>query len=143
MSSSTVSEYNSSIQIEGMTHSAVIRYFETLNAQNFKETASLFSSEGVLEAPFEDPIKGQAAIAEYLEAEAIGMRLEPNKGESQTLENQNLQIQVFGKVYTRLFSVNVGWQFIINPQDHIEVATIKLLASPAELLSIRPNMGNK
>ena len=68
------------------------------------------------------------------------MRLEPKKGESQTLENQNLQVQVFGKVYTRLFSINIGWQFILNPQDEIEVATIKLLASPAELLSIRPSL---
>ncbi len=68
------------------------------------------------------------------------MRLEPKKGESQTLENQNIQVQVFGKVYARLFSINVGWLFILSPQDKIKVATIKLLASPSELLSIRPSI---
>ncbi|MGB3533539.1 MAG: ketosteroid isomerase family protein [Microcoleaceae cyanobacterium] len=142
MSSSSISQSDCSIQIEGITNASVIRYFETLNAGQFQATASLFSLSGVLEAPFEDAIQGQAAIATYLESEAAGMRLEPKKGESQTLENKNLQIQVFGKVHTRLFSINVGWQFIINPQHEIEVATIKLLASPAELLSIRPAMGN-
>ena len=63
MSSSTLSDSSYSINIEGITNSLIIRYFETLNAGEFKETASLFSSEGVLEAPFEEGIKGQEAIA--------------------------------------------------------------------------------
>jgi hypothetical protein len=143
MSSSQLSQSHNSINIEGINNPSVIRYFETINAGNFQETAALFSSNGILEAPFEEGIKGQEAIATYLDSEATGIRLEPQKGDSQTLENQNLQVQVFGKVYARLFSINVGWQFILNSQNEIESATIKLLASPAELLSIRPAMGNK
>jgi len=139
MSSSGLSQSYDSLHVEGVTNPLIIRYFETINTGKFQETAALFSSNGVLEAPFEEGIKGQEAIASYLEAEATGMRLEPQKGDSQTLDNQNLQVQVFGKVSTRLFSINVGWQFILNSQQEIEVATIKLLASPAELLSIRKN----
>lgn len=115
----------------------VQRYFETLNSGDFEATANLFAADGVLNAPFEEPIVGRDAIALYLEAEAQGMQLEPQQAVIETLENGNLEIQVSGKVQTRLFGVKVGWLFLLNSGGEIGAVTVKLLASSQELLSLR------
>jgi hypothetical protein len=65
------------------------------------------------------------------------MQLKPQEGVSQTLENGQQQVQVFGKVKTPLFWVNVAWQFILNPNGEIAVVTVKLLASLQELLNFK------
>ena len=36
-----------------------------------------------------------------------------------------------------LFGVNVSWLFILNSQQQIVSTTVKLLASPQELLNLR------
>ena len=123
--------------IEGIAEPLVLRYFETLNAGDFEATASLFASQGELHPPFESPIVGPEAIASYLKAEAQGMKLNPRQGIAETLEDNHTQIQIKGKVQTPLFSVNVAWQFILNPQREILSVQVKLLASPQELLSLR------
>ena len=115
----------------------VHRYFETLNCGDFEATANLFAVDGVLNAPFEDPIVGRGAIALYLEAEAKGMQLEPQQAVIETLEDANIKIQVSGKVQTRLFGVKVGWLFILNSEGEIVAVTVKLLASTQELLNLR------
>ena len=115
----------------------VQRYFETLNCGDFEATANLFAAEGVLNAPFEDPIVGVGAIALYLEAEAQGMQLEPQQAIIETLEDGNLEIKVSGKVQTPLFGVKVGWLFVLNPLGEMVSVTVKLLASTQELLSLR------
>jgi len=65
------------------------------------------------------------------------MQLSPKTGSVEPQENEDTQIQVKGRVQTPLFSVNVGWIFILNPEQRISFARIKLLASPQELLSLR------
>ncbi|HLO48189.1 MAG TPA: nuclear transport factor 2 family protein [Kamptonema sp.] len=115
----------------------VQRYFETFNCADFDATANLFAPDGVLNAPFEDPIVGRGAIALYLKAEAKGMQLEPQQAIIETLENGHIQIQVSGKVQTQLFGVKVSWLFLLNLKGEIVAVTIKLLASPQELLSLR------
>ncbi len=125
------------LQIEGITQPQVLRYFETLNAGDFQETAALFAEDGILEAPFEDRLNGQEAIANYLQAEAQGMQLRPQEGISQTLDNGQQQIRVMGKVRTPLFWVNVAWQFILHPGGEIAVVTVKLLASLQELFNLQ------
>lgn len=138
MSSKTLSNNSiDTLSIEGVTQPQVAQYFQYLNAAKYQETAALFAENGILEAPFEESIVGREAIATYLEAEAKGMQLEPKRGESQVIENGKIQIQVLGKVNTPLFKVNVGWQFILNPNGEITVVTVKLLASLKELLKIR------
>jgi hypothetical protein len=42
-----------------ITETIIYRYFQTLNAGEFTETARLFSKEGVLIAPFEEEMRGQ------------------------------------------------------------------------------------
>jgi len=125
------------LTIEGITEPTIVSYFETLNAGEFEATSALFAADGAMHPPFESAIMGPAAIAAFLQQEAQGMKLEPREGIAQTLENEQTQVQVAGKVQTPLFGVNVSWLFILNQQREITTAKIKLLASPQELLNIR------
>ena len=128
----------SSIKIAGITKPTVMRYFETLNAGDFDATANLFASDGVLHAPFEEPIIGSSSIATYLKTEARGMQLQPQQGVSQILEDGNVEVQVSGRVQTSAFGINVAWLFLLNSDQKILSVTVKLLASPQELLNLRP-----
>ncbi|MFS8118615.1 MAG: nuclear transport factor 2 family protein [Microcoleus sp.] len=128
-----------SINIAGITKPAVLRYFETLNAGDFAATANLFAEDGVLHAPFEDPIIGKSSIGTYLKTEARGMQLEPQQGISQVLEDGLVEIQVSGRVQTSAFGINVAWLFLLNSHEEILSVTVKLLASPQELLNLRPD----
>ena len=125
-----------SITIDGIEESAITNYFATINQEKFDQTAALFAVNGELLAPFEQPIVGRKAIASYLSKEATGMKLLPKRGKSEPGEN-DLEIQVTGKVKTALFSVNVAWYFNLNQARQITSAKIKLLASPQELLGLK------
>ncbi|MGE5655373.1 MAG: ketosteroid isomerase family protein [Actinomycetota bacterium] len=116
---------------------AIERYFDTMNTHDFQATADLFAVDGVLNAPFEEPIVGRSAIATYLNAEAQGMQLYPREI-SQTQADNARYIQIRGQVKTSVFVVNVAWVFLLNSQQEIVSVTVKLLASPAELLNLRP-----
>lgn len=123
--------------IEGITEPVVLRYFETMNAGDYQATAALFAQTGVMHPPFEQPIEGREAIATYLETEAKGMQLLPREGIAEPIEDNQTQFQVTGKVQTSVFGVNVAWTFILNTEQEMVYAKIKLLASPQELLSLR------
>lgn len=124
-------------QIEGITETSVLRYFETLNAGEFEATAALFAEDGVMRPPFESDIVGTDAIAAYLKQEGQNIKAYPNTGIAEALENATIQVQVTGKAQTSWCSVNVLWLFILNQQRQISYTKIKLLASPQELLSLR------
>jgi hypothetical protein len=138
MTATTRPIITSSIKIAGITKPTVLRYFETLNAGDFEATANLFAEDGVLHAPFEEPIIGSSSIATYLKTEARGMQLEPQQGVSQILEDGNVEVQVSGRVQTSAFGINVAWLFLLNSDQKILSVTVKLLASPQELLNLRP-----
>lgn len=124
-------------QIEGITETSILRYFETLNAGEFEATAALFAVDGVMRPPFESDIVGTDAIVAYLKQEGQNIKAYPNAGIAETLENATIQVQVTGKAQTSWCSVNVLWLFILNQQREILYTRIKLLASPQELLSLR------
>ncbi len=126
-----------SLTIEGITEPTVLRYFETMNAGDFEATSALFAADGVLHPPFESGIIGPELIAAYLKQEAQGMKLEPRQGIGKTLDSEQMQFQVTGKVQTSWCGVNVSWLFGLNQQREIITATIKLLASPQELLGLQ------
>ncbi len=65
------------------------------------------------------------------------MQLLPREGIAESLEDDQTQFQVSGKVQTPLFGVNVSWIFVLSLEKEILYAKIKLLASPQELLSLR------
>jgi len=131
-------ETTSSIEltIEGISEPVIERYFETLNSADFQATAALFAAEGVMHPPFDEDQVGEEAIATYLKAEAKGMQFHPRQGISETLDGET-HYKVTGKVQTPVFSVNVNWFFVLNPQSEILSVKIKLLASPQELLGMR------
>ncbi|NEU78563.1 ketosteroid isomerase family protein [Nostoc sp. UIC 10630] len=124
-------------QIEGITETSVLRYFQTLNAGEFEATAALFAVDGVMRPPFESDIVGIDAITAYLKQEGQNVKAYPNTAIAETLETGEIQIQVAGKAQTSWCSVNVLWLFILNQQRQIFYTRIKLLASPQELLSLR------
>jgi hypothetical protein len=125
------------IQIEGITTPSIVRYFETMNAEQFPATAALFAPTGAMHPPFESPITGRDAIATYLQQEAQNMRLLPREGIIEPDEDEQHQIKVSGQVATPYFSVNVSWCFTINVAQEITYVRIKLLASPEELLKMQ------
>lgn len=125
------------IAIEGINEPTILSYFETLNAGEFQSTAALFAPDGVMYAPFESGIVGHEAIATYLQQEATGLKAEPREGIAEVQPDDLTKVQVSGKVQMPLFGVNVSWLFLLNPQQQITSITVKLLASPQELLSLR------
>ena len=125
------------LTIESITEPTVLRYFEMVNAGEFEATANLFAVDGTMHPPFESAVVGPQNIFAYLQQEARCMKLEPRQGISQTLENEHIQVQVTGKVQTSWCGVNVSWIFILNQKREILTTTIKLLASPQELLSLQ------
>ncbi|MTJ52808.1 nuclear transport factor 2 family protein [Anabaena sp. UHCC 0253] len=126
------------LQIKGVTEPNIVNYFTTLNAGEFTKTAALFAEDGVMNPPFESAIVGVDAIATYLEKEAQDIKAYPQQGISENLSDYQIQIQVTGKVETSWCGVNVLWLFILNQNKQIVDARIKLLASPQNLLSLRP-----
>jgi Nuclear transport factor 2 (NTF2) domain len=118
--------------------SVVERYFSTLNQAAFEETAALFAEAGALYPPFDQPVIGPIAIANYLDAEAQGMQVEPLQTRFSRSVDQLIQAEVTGRVQTALFSVNVAWTFVLNSEAQIEFVRVNLLASLQELLHLRP-----
>jgi hypothetical protein len=124
-------------EVTGITEPQLLRYFETLNAGEFLATANLFAAEGVMHPPFESAIVGPEAIAAYLEQEAKGIQAQPTEQKVEVLGETEKQVEIRGKVKTSVFKVNVAWLFILDNQEQIVSVTIKLLASPQELLKLR------
>lgn len=122
--------------IKGISAPAIIDYFATINQAEFIQTASLFTENGSLLAPLENPIVGREKIAAYLSKEAKGMKLLPQQGICE-IESDLQKYKVLGKVKTALFSVNVAWYFTLSQEDKLATVQIKLLASPQELLSLQ------
>ena len=120
---------------------SVDRYFTGFNAEDYRAVAALFEADGVLLAPFEEPIVGPDAIYTYLQAEAINMRatplaveVAPNPAGSSPMETDTQQVVVKGHVKTLLFTVSVRWIFELTATNTIQSVEIKLLASLQELM---------
>lgn len=115
---------------------AVDRYFAGFNAADYCAVAALFEADGVLLAPFEDPIVGSEAIYTYLQTEAIAMQATPVEVETTPGENGSHRVVVKGCVKTRLFTVNVRWIFGLTAANTLQSAEIRLLASLQELVQL-------
>jgi len=115
----------------------ITRYFDTLNQQQFDQTASLFATDGVLLPPFDEAMVGPKAIANYLKAEAKGLQLFPQHYSTETCGKDKYKCRVGGKVQTPIFTVNVCWDFQLNSSLQIESVKVNLLASMEELLKLK------
>ena len=112
-------------------------YFQTFNQGLFVETSQLFSQMGCLHPPFEEPVQGPSAIAQYLKREATGMVADPVDAQSIDLGEHERKVTVKGKVTALVFKVTVVWDFMLNSQNQLTSARINLVASLEELLQIR------
>ncbi len=147
MVSSSTSASDRSAAEELTLPDSVQRYFETANAGEFEKTSALFADDGKLVPPFEQPIIGRDAIAQYLGTEAKGMTFTPIKYEqcealdpAMSEADVSVSLQhclVRGKVKTALFVVNVAWEFSLNKAQEISSVKIKLLAKLNELLKLK------
>ena len=130
------------LTVEGITEPTVLKYFESMNADDFETAIGLFTTDGALQPPFQKPIVGHEGIATYMRAEAQGLNIMPKQGISESLPDGSKQVKVTGVVQTPWFGVNVGmnisWRFLLNPESKIFFVAIDMLASPAELLNLRP-----
>jgi hypothetical protein len=124
-------------EIADVVDPVILLYFKAINTESFVGASHLFSVDGVLQPPFEEAVIGREAIATYLEKEAKGFILQPERGSAQRLENGNTEYQLTGKVQTPWFTVNVGWQFILTPSSAIALVKVNLLASLQELANLR------
>ncbi|MBE9179599.1 nuclear transport factor 2 family protein [Oculatella sp. LEGE 06141] len=125
------------LTIAGISEATILRYFETLNANEFDATSNLFADDGVMYPPFESGVRGREAIATYLNKEAKGMKLRPYEGTVEATESGDTEFRVMGKVQTAVFGINVAWFFVLDAQSNIVSTRIKLLASPQDLLKLR------
>jgi hypothetical protein len=112
-------------------------YFEKLNQGEFIATAALFSEQGCLNPPFEKPIQGRIAIAQYLQSEASGMRFCPEYGEMLSGNQQQPKYHIQGNVVTPWFTVKVTWMIKLNAAREIINIDIKLLAALNDLLALK------
>jgi hypothetical protein len=112
------------------------QYFTSLNDRDFRATAALFTELGCLQPPFDRPIQGREQIAEYLEKEAVGMIFMPERTEVLISDKLGDRYQIYGKVATKYFSLNLNWLMQLNPAKQLASVEIKLLASLPELLKI-------
>lgn len=125
------------IALENICELTIHQYFKTLNAKEFQATSELFAAEGVLQAPFTDPVVTPPAIAAYLHKESQGITAHPNEVNWQLLDDSHTQVKVFGQAKTPVFAVNVCWEFTLNAEGKILLMRLKLLASPRQLLQLR------
>ncbi|MGK7896864.1 MAG: ketosteroid isomerase family protein [Xenococcus sp. (in: cyanobacteria)] len=117
---------------------AIQSYFSSLNQGQFDLTSVLFSKQGQLVPPFDSPVVGQQAIAEYLKQEAVDMKFQPRSATSQVLPGGKTDVTVRGQVSTSVFKVNVVWNFLLSDQGQINLVKVNLIASMQELLRINP-----
>ncbi|NJL00122.1 MAG: nuclear transport factor 2 family protein [Spirulinaceae cyanobacterium SM2_1_0] len=113
------------------TATAIAQYFEQFNTGNFAAVARLFATDGWLQPPFEEPVVGPGAIANYLSREASGIRCFPG---ATSVDAGGTR--VLGRVQTPFFALNVAWHFALNPHGQLAHLQIELLASPEELLQL-------
>lgn len=134
-----------SINIDGIQEPSIYEYFEKLNGSEFIVASELFTAKGLLIPPFEKPIQGRKAIAQYLQKEAPGMKFCPKRGDLVTviggetpLEDQpQSRYQIQGWVETAWFTVNVSWSIELNAVKEIMFVEVKLLATLPDLLRLK------
>lgn len=128
------------VNIDGVTNPAVLSYMNLLNANDFDELIKLFAVDGALQPPFKKPIVGKDGVLKFFNEECPNLKLAPERGVEEPVEDGYTQIKVTGKVQTPWFGAAVGmnmsWRFLLNSENKIFFVAIDLLASPKELLNL-------
>ena len=118
--------------IEGVTNTAVLSYINNMNANDFEAAVNLFAPNGALQPPFQKPIVGREAILTYMREECQGIKLMPERGTIESMEERYTSIKVTGKVQTPWFGssvgMNIAWRFLLEPQNQILFVAVDLLS---------------
>lgn len=127
-------------KIEGVTNTTVLSYINNMNANDFEAAVNLFAPNGALQPPFQKPIIGREVILAYMREECQGLKLMPERGTIESMEEGYTSIKVTGQVQTPWFGssvgMNIAWRFVLAPTDQIFFVAVDLLASPKELLNL-------
>lgn len=128
------------VKIEGVSNTTVLNYMNLLNANDFDELIKLFAEDGALQPPFKKPIVGKELVYKFFKEECPNLKLAPERGVEEPIQDGYTQIKVTGKVQTPWFGAGVGmnmsWRFLLNSENKIFFVAIDLLASPQELLKL-------
>lgn len=128
------------VSIEGVTNTAVLSYIDNMNANDFDAAVGLFAPNGALQPPFQKPIIGREAVLNYMREECQELKLMPERGTIESMDEGYTSIKLTGKVQTPWFGssvgMNIAWRFLLDPQDNIFFVAVDLLASPKELLNL-------
>lgn len=128
------------VAIEGVTNQTVLDYINNMNANDFDVVIELFAPTGALQPPFQKPIVGKENVLRYLREECQNLKLIPERGVVESVDDGFTQIKVTGKVQTPWFGaavgMNIAWRFLLNAEGKIFFVAIDLLASPKELLNL-------
>ncbi|MDY7005745.1 MAG: orange carotenoid protein N-terminal domain-containing protein [Cyanobacteriota bacterium] len=128
------------VTIQGVDNPTILNYMNYLNANDFKALIELFAPDGGLQPPFRRPIVGKDAVLRFFQEECQNLKLIPEQGISEPVEDGYTQIKVTGKCQTPWFGAGVGmniaWRFLLNPEGKIFFVAIDLLASAKELLNL-------
>ncbi|MFM2311428.1 MAG: hypothetical protein RLZZ04_704 [Cyanobacteriota bacterium] len=128
------------VSIEGITNPTVLNYMDLLNANDFEALIKLFVEDGALQPPFKKPIVGKDNVFKFFKEECPNLKLAPERGIEEGVEDGYTQIKVTGKVQTPWFGAGVGmnmsWRFLLDSENKIFFVAIDLLASPKELLNL-------
>jgi hypothetical protein len=129
------------VTIQGIDNPTVLSYMNNMNANDFDELIKLFTPDGALQAPFQRPIVGTAAVLRFFREDCQNLKLLPEQGVMEPADDGFTQIKVTGKVQTPWFGAGVGmnmaWRFLLTPDNKIFFVAIDLLASPKELLNFK------
>lgn len=117
--------------------STISQYFSGLNSSAYAEVAELFSPQGCLHPPFGKSLCGTEEITQYLKTEARGMIACPESATVLSGDTGNVSHQVYGKVRTSFFIVNVSWTIVLNSENKILSARVKLLEQLQDLLVLK------
>ncbi|BAY89785.1 MULTISPECIES: orange carotenoid-binding protein [unclassified Tolypothrix] len=128
------------VTIEGIDNPTILSYMDNLNANDFDALIELFTPDGALQPPFQKPIAGKEAVYRFFREDCQNLKLIPQRGVSEAVEDGYTQIKVTGTVQTPWFGASVGmnmaWRFLLTPENKIFFVAIDLLASPKELLNL-------
>ncbi len=128
--------------ILGVENPVILEYMDNLNANDFDALVQLFALDGALQPPFQRPVVGKDALLRFFREDCQNLKLLPERGIMESVEDGYTQIKVTGKVQTPWFGkdvgMNVAWRFLLNPENKIFFVAIDLLASAKELLNLSP-----
>lgn len=106
----------------------ITAYFDTLNNQDFQQTADLFIASAALIAPLGKCIRGRSAILAYLVAQCDGMQLYPET----IIKSDGNLIIVEGQVHCLAFKVRTQWSFYLL-HEALAVVKVQLLTKLTQL----------